>query len=45
MATGDILIICGAAGAVISLVLIPVSTILLRRKGRRLTDEIYKDYE
>ncbi len=45
MAIGDILILGGMAGAVISLILIPVCTVILRKKGKRLSDEIYRDYE
>ncbi len=45
MVLGDILIICGAIGGVIVLVLIPVCAAILRRRGKRLTDEIYRDYD
>ena len=45
MALPDILIIGGAAGVVLTLILIPICVSVLRRRARKLTEKIAKEYE
>lgn len=45
MSTGIVLILAGLAGLAISLIAIPITVIVLRKKGQRIAESIRSEYE
>lgn len=45
MSTGTVLILAGLAGLAVSLIAIPITVIVLRKKRQRIAESIRSEYE